>query len=66
MFITNFSETNINNAFVCGERLGKYIQKNYGITPLSIQENGEYVFSKTNELEKVKNELPFFVRRFYK
>lgn len=62
MFIQNFEA--ISERFECKKIIGEYIQNNFNIPPLSIKENGDYVFAKTVDLEGAIIQLPFYLRAF--
>jgi len=66
MFITNLSGINFSTVYKCGKVRADHLINKCGFTLLSIDENGKYVFSHTNELDKALNELPFCIKVFHK
>ncbi len=62
MFVQNFEA--IENRYECKKLVGEYLEKECGIPPLSIKDNGDYVFSKNEKLEGALLKLPFYLRLF--
>lgn len=62
MYIINFEQ--LDNTCEINKIIGEYIQKKFKIPPLSIKENGNFIFSNTDEFSLAIQNLPVYLRIF--
>lgn len=62
MFIENTFD--VYNTFICGTKLAKYLESK-GI-PILGKSNNKCIFSKTNQLEEVLNNMSWLEKLIYK
>ena len=60
MFISNIRQYESRHIYRCGNVIGKYLEKK-GI-PVLGRTKKEFIFSKTNELQKAIDKMPFHLR----
>jgi hypothetical protein len=66
MYITNPNALQFSKTYKCGKARGEYLIKNHKLSILSIDEDGSYVFSHTDLLDKILGDLPIHIKLFCK